>query len=100
LDQPLLESYIQVKLFISHLVISYIILIPFVLLNLKTVQQYERGVLFRFGRLIEKKLPGLHILLPMIVRQLIKQKDELTIVDMRVITLDVPEQEVITKDSV
>lgn len=59
---------------------------------IKIVQEYERGVIFRLGRLVGAKGPGLFFIIP-IVDRIIK-------VDLRVITLDVPAQEAITKDNV
>jgi regulator of protease activity HflC (stomatin/prohibitin superfamily) len=58
----------------------------------KVVQEYERGVVFRLGRLVGARGPGLILLIPAIERM---QK-----VDLRVITLDVPTQEAITRDNV
>ena len=59
---------------------------------IKILKEYERGVIFRLGRLIGTKGPGLIILIPMI--------DKMVRVDLRVITYDVPPQDVITKDNV
>jgi regulator of protease activity HflC (stomatin/prohibitin superfamily) len=56
------------------------------------VQEYERGVVFRLGRFVGARGPGLILLLPGIER-MVK-------VDLRVITMDVPSQEVITRDNV
>ncbi len=58
----------------------------------KIVQEYERGVIFRLGRLIGARGPGLFFIIPMV--------DRMVKVDLRVVTLDVPAQEVITKDNV
>jgi regulator of protease activity HflC (stomatin/prohibitin superfamily) len=58
----------------------------------KIVQEYERGVVFRLGRLVGARGPGLILLIPKIER-MVK-------VDLRVITLDVPAQEAITRDNV
>jgi regulator of protease activity HflC (stomatin/prohibitin superfamily) len=68
--------------------------ILFVMLSsaVKIVQEYERGVVFRLGRLVGARGPGLILLIPVIERM---QK-----VDLRVITLDVPSQEAITQDNV
>ena len=64
-----------------------------ILFNLvKVLKEYERGVIFRLGRLIGTKGPGLIILIPGI--------DKMVRVDLRVITYDVPPQDVITKDNV
>lgn len=58
----------------------------------KVLKEYERGVIFRLGRLISTKGPGLIVLIPGI--------DKMVRVDLRVITYDVPPQDVITKDNV
>jgi len=58
----------------------------------KVVQEYERGVIFRLGRLVGAKGPGLFLILPMV--------DRMVKVDLRVITLDIPAQECITNDNV
>ena len=58
----------------------------------KVVQEYERGVIFRLGRLIGAKGPGLFFIIPIL--------DRMMKVDLRVVTLDVPTQEAITKDNV
>ncbi len=67
-------------------------LIVFLLLAIRVVQEYERGVVFRLGRLIGAKGPGLFLMIPVI--------DRMAKVDLRVVTLDVPSQEAITKDNV
>jgi regulator of protease activity HflC (stomatin/prohibitin superfamily) len=59
---------------------------------IKVLKEYERGVIFRLGRLIGAKGPGLIILIPIV--------DKMVRVDLRVITYDVPPQDVITKDNV
>jgi regulator of protease activity HflC (stomatin/prohibitin superfamily) len=61
--------------------------------TVRVAKEYERGVVFRLGRLIELRGPGLFLILPFGV-------DRLTKVDLRVITLEVPPQEVITSDNV
>jgi regulator of protease activity HflC (stomatin/prohibitin superfamily) len=58
----------------------------------KILQEYERGVIFRLGRLQGTRGPGLFIIVPFI--------DRMTKVDLRVVTLDVPTQEAITRDNV
>jgi len=60
--------------------------------SIKIAKEYERGVVFRLGRLIPVKGPGLFFIIPGI--------DRVTKVDLRVITLEVPQQEVITSDNV
>ena len=59
---------------------------------IKVVAEYERGVIFRLGRLLGAKGPGLFLIFPFI--------DRMVKVDLRVVTMDVPSQEVITKDNV
>lgn len=59
---------------------------------IKILREYERGVIFRLGRLIPVKGPGLIILIPVI--------DKLVKVDLRTITMDVPSQDVITRDNI
>jgi regulator of protease activity HflC (stomatin/prohibitin superfamily) len=59
---------------------------------IRVVQEYERGVIFRLGRLIGAKGPGLFFIIPFI--------DRMVKVDLRVVTLDVPTQEAITADNV
>jgi len=72
-----------------------ILLIIFVIAvsTIRIAREYERGVVFRLGRLIDLKGPGLFLILPFGV-------DRLTKIDLRVITLEVPPQEVITVDNV
>src|SRR5579859_5815993 len=69
-----------------------VILILFALSGLRVVQQYERGVIFILGRLDGAKGPGLFWIIPMISR-MVK-------VDLRIVTLTVPPQEVISRDNV
>ena len=58
----------------------------------KVVQEYERGVIFRLGRLQGPKGPGIFFIIPLV--------DRMVKVDLRVITLDIPTQEAITRDNV
>ncbi|MGD2058873.1 MAG: slipin family protein [Anaerolineales bacterium] len=74
------------------ILIVVLFLIAFLSSAIKIVQEYERGVIFRLGRLIGAKGPGLFFIIPII--------DSLVKVDLRVVTLDVPSQEVITRDNV
>lgn len=59
---------------------------------IRILQEYERGVIFRLGRLVGARGPGLILIIPFI--------DRLVKVSLRVITLDVPSQDVITRDNV
>jgi regulator of protease activity HflC (stomatin/prohibitin superfamily) len=78
----------------SLLTIGIIILGVIVLVStaVKIVQEYERGVIFRLGRLLGPKGPGIFLIIPFV--------DRMIKVDLRVVTLDIPSQEVITKDNV
>jgi regulator of protease activity HflC (stomatin/prohibitin superfamily) len=75
-------------------VIGVIAVIVLILLSsaIRILREYERGVIFRLGRLIAQKGPGLILLIPII--------DQMVRVDLRTVTLNVPPQEVITKDNV
>jgi regulator of protease activity HflC (stomatin/prohibitin superfamily) len=59
---------------------------------IKIVQEYERGVIFRLGRLVGARGPGLFFIIPVV--------DRMVKVDLRVVTMDVPSQEAITRDNV
>lgn len=59
---------------------------------IKVVQEYERGVIFRLGRFVGARGPGLFFIIPFI--------DRMIKVDLRTVTLDVPAQEAITRDNV
>ena len=61
--------------------------------SLRILREYERGVVFRLGRLIPQRGPGLQWLLPLGIDRMIK-------VPLRVVTLDIPPQDVITRDNV
>ncbi len=77
--------------FQGSLIIAFIIL--FFLFNIiKILKEYERGVIFRLGRLVGARGPGLIILIPFV--------EKMVRVDLRVITYDIPPQDVITKDNV
>ena len=75
-------------------IIGIIVLLVFIILpmSVKVVPEYERGVLFRLGRLVGQRGPGLFLIIPFV--------DRMVKVDLRVVTMDVPSQEVITKDNV
>lgn len=76
---------------IIYVIIGFVMLI-LVPMTVKIVAEYERGVIFRLGRLIGAKGPGLFLIIPF--------ADRMVKVDLRVVTMDVPSQEVITKDNV
>jgi regulator of protease activity HflC (stomatin/prohibitin superfamily) len=74
------------------IVIVVIVVLMLIPMTVKVVTEFERGVVLRLGRLVGAKGPGLFLIVPFI--------DRMTKVDLRVITMDVPSQEVITKDNV
>ncbi|MFH2126941.1 MAG: SPFH domain-containing protein, partial [Pseudomonadota bacterium] len=69
-----------------------ILFILFLAVSLRVLKEYERGVIFRLGRVIAAKGPGLIILIPII--------DRMTKVSLRTVAMDVPPQDVITRDNV
>jgi regulator of protease activity HflC (stomatin/prohibitin superfamily) len=75
------------------LAVVLFLLVLFLISAIKVAREYERGIVFRLGRLLpEPKGPGLFLLIPVI--------DRMVKVDLRTITLQIPPQEVITKDNV
>ncbi len=75
------------------LAVVLFLLLLFAISAIKVAREYERGIVFRLGRLLpEPKGPGLFILIPIV--------DRMVRVDLRTITLTIPPQEVITKDNV
>lgn len=70
----------------------FILVIFFLASAIKVLREYERGVIFRLGRVIKTKGPGLIILIPLI--------DKMVKVSLRTVTMDVPPQDVITRDNV
>jgi regulator of protease activity HflC (stomatin/prohibitin superfamily) len=82
---------VSTALFIAAALLFLIVL--FLFSAIKVAREYERGIIFRLGRLLpQPKGPGLFLLIPVI--------DRMVKVDLRTITLTVPPQEVITKDNV
>jgi len=73
-------------------VVVVILLIILIRASVRILREYERGVLFRFGRLRGAKGPGIILIIPFV--------DKMIRVDLRTVTLDVPPQDVITKDNV
>ena len=74
-------------------ILAVILLIVFLSTAIKVLREYERGVIFRLGRVLERpKGPGIVIIIPII--------DKLVKVSLRLVTMDVPPQDVITKDNV
>lgn len=78
----------------SPIIIGVVVLVLLIILpmTIKIVTEYERGVIFRLGRLVGARGPGLFFIIPFV--------DRMVKVDLRVVTMDVPSQEVITRDNV
>ena len=78
----------------NWIIIGLVVLVLLILVPaaIKVVYQYEAGVVFRFGRLVRTRLPGIRFIIPFI--------DRMRKIDTRVITMDVPSQEAITRDNV
>jgi regulator of protease activity HflC (stomatin/prohibitin superfamily) len=68
------------------------VVLLFLINAVKIVREYERGVIFRLGRLVGAKGPGIFLIIPIV--------DKMLRISLRTVTLDVPPQEVITKDNV
>lgn len=73
-------------------ILALILIVFFLATAIRILKEYERGVIFRLGRVIKTKGPGLIILIPVI--------DKMVKVSLRLVTMDVPSQDVITRDNV
>ena len=74
------------------IVVLVVLAVMFLASAIRILNEYERAVIFRLGRIIDQKGPGLIILIPVV--------DKMVKVDMRTITMDIPPQDVITRDNV
>ncbi|MDP8959827.1 MAG: SPFH domain-containing protein [Actinomycetota bacterium] len=72
--------------------VALVLIVILVLSAVKIVPEYERGVIFRLGRVIDAKGPGLFFIIPIV--------DRMQRVSLRTITMDIPPQDIITKDNV
>ena len=79
-------------MFETYLFTIIIVLVVILASAVRVLREYERGVIFRLGRLIGMKGPGLILLIPIV--------DKMVRVGLRVIAMDIPPQDVITKDNV
>src|SRR5881396_45433 len=86
--QPV-EKWLTVLSWLVPIVILGSVLLP---LMVRVLREYERGVVFRLGKLLRAKGPGLVLLIPIV--------DRMVRMDLRVVTIDVPKQEVMTRDNV
>ena len=78
--------------FIGLIIVASIVGLPIILSSIKILNQYEEGIVLRLGKYDRKIGPGINILIPII--------DKAVVVDKRIRTVDIPKQEVITKDNV
>ena len=78
--------------FAASAAIAVLIVVLLLIASLRIANEYERAVVFRLGRFVATRGPGLYLLIPLIERQMT--------IDLRVVTADVEEQEAITKDNV
>ncbi len=78
--------------FSGSMIFLFVLALIIITKSLKIVKEYERGVVFRLGRLLRAKGPGIFVLIPFL--------DAMVKVDLRIFTLDVPPQDIITKDNV
>src|SRR3989449_4349700 len=85
----LLEALPKLISWIIPLIILAVIILP---QAIRILREYERGVIFRLGKLLGAKGPGLILLMPVV--------DRMVKMDLRVVTIDVPKQEVMTRDNV
>jgi regulator of protease activity HflC (stomatin/prohibitin superfamily) len=85
------ERLIQMETFVTGLVVAFVLFLV-VTAAVKIVQEYERGVIFRLGRLVDARGPGFFLLIPFV--------ETMRKVDLRIVTLEVPAQEAITRDNV
>ncbi|MEM0065592.1 MAG: slipin family protein [Sulfolobales archaeon] len=77
---------------ITLILATLFIVLPLLASSIKVLKEYERGVLFRLGRLVGARGPGLFFVIPFV--------DSIAKVDLRIMTIDVPKQEIITRDNV
>jgi regulator of protease activity HflC (stomatin/prohibitin superfamily) len=83
------EQWLSFVAWLIPIVIVAAIVLPTMI---RVLREYERGVIFRLGKLLGAKGPGLIFLIPVV--------DRMVKIDLRVITIDVPRQEVMTRDNV
>src|SRR6478672_13839399 len=86
---PLLEGLVKLVGWVIPLVVLAVIILPQMI---RILREYERGVIFRLGKLLDTKGPGLIFLIPIV--------DRMVRMDLRVVTIDVARQEVMTRDNV
>src|ERR687891_1235981 len=86
---PLIEALPKLASWVIPLIILAVIILP---QAIRILREYERGVIFRLGKLLGAKGPGLIFLIPIV--------DRMVRMDLRVVTIDVPRQDMMTRDNV
>ncbi len=84
-----MERFINLGIILAIVVF---VIVPLIGAAVRVVQEYERGVIFRLGRLIGPRGPGLFFIVPFV--------DRMVKIDLRVVTMEIPPQEIITRDNV
>ena len=93
MDQESTQSIFNfLKLAVAIIVPAFIVLVMILPQAVRILREYERGVVFRLGKLQDAKGPGVVFLIPIV--------DKMVRMDLRVVTIDVSKQEVMTKDNV
>ena len=82
----------EITFWLAALAAMAVLVLGIISAAVKVVQEYERGVIFRLGRLVGAKGPGIFFIIPIV--------DRMVRVDLRTVTLNVPSQDVITRDNV
>src|SRR6516162_1376183 len=83
------EEFTRLVVWLVSIILLAVIILPQMI---RILREYERGVIFRLGKLLGAKGPGLIFLIPIV--------DRMVRMDLRVVTIDVPRQEVMTRDNV
>src|SRR6202008_3948666 len=83
------EESAKLLVWLISVVLLAVIILPQMV---RILREYERGVIFRLGKLLGAKGPGVILLIPIV--------DRMVRMDLRVVTIDVPRQEVMTRDNV
>src|SRR5437879_7683702 len=86
---PLLEGLLRLAGWAAPIIILAVIFLP---QAIRILREYERGVIFRLGKLLGAKGPGLILLIPVV--------DRMVKMDLRVVTIEVSRQELMTRDNV
>ena len=85
----MVEEFTRLVVWLVSIILLAVIILPQMI---RILREYERGVIFRLGKLLGAKGPGLIFLIPVV--------DRMVRMDLRVVTIDVARQEVMTRDNV